>query len=109
MFLFLEEKKRFSFSFYIIVIYLWLGVRDILYLLYLSSKKRGTLRFHHETGVDFDKICMFCDICCVCIDKYMFIVVKIKYVNFSRISDIYDKVNFTTNYTHFTTLNKYIC
>ena len=41
----------------------------------------------------------------------MFIVVKIKCVNFGRISDICDKVNFTTNYIHFTTsdniLSKY--
>ena len=28
---------------------------------------------------------------------------KIKYVNSSRISDICDKVDFTTNYTYFTT------
>ena len=34
--------------------------------------------------------------CCVHIDKYVFIVVKIKCVNLGRISDICDKVNFTT-------------
>ena len=33
----------------------------------------------------------------------MFIVVKIKCVNSGKISDIYDKVDFTTSYTHFTT------
>jgi hypothetical protein len=33
----------------------------------------------------------------------MFIVVKIKCVNSSKISDIYDKVDFTTSYTHFIT------
>jgi hypothetical protein len=33
----------------------------------------------------------------------MFIVVKIKYVNSGRISDICDKVNFSTNYTQFIT------
>jgi hypothetical protein len=33
----------------------------------------------------------------------VFIVVKIKYVNYGRISDICDKVNFTINYTHFIT------
>jgi hypothetical protein len=33
----------------------------------------------------------------------MFIIVKINYMNSNRISDICDKVNFTTNYTHFTT------
>ena len=48
------------------------------------------------------KICVFCDKYCVRIDKCVFIVVKIKYVNSSRISDICDKVNFTTNYIHFT-------
>jgi hypothetical protein len=46
---------------------------------------------------------MFCDKCYVCIDKCVFIVVKIKCVNTDRISVICDKVNFTTNYTHFTT------
>ena len=30
------------------------------------KKKRGTLRSCHETCVDFDKICVFCDKCCVC-------------------------------------------
>jgi hypothetical protein len=33
----------------------------------------------------------------------VFIVVKIKCVNSDKISDICDKVNFTTNYTHFIT------
>jgi hypothetical protein len=49
------------------------------------------------------KICVFCDKYCVRIDKYVFIVVKIKCVNSSRISEICDKVNFITNYTHFIT------
>ena len=35
----------------------------------------------------------------------MFIVVKIKCVNSDKISDICGKVNFTTNYMHFTTPN----
>jgi hypothetical protein len=65
----------------------------------------GTLRSRHGTCVDFDKICVFCDKCCVRIDKCVFIVVKIKCMNFGRISDICDKINFTTNYTHFTTSN----
>ena len=52
-----------------------------------------------ETDVDFDKICVFCGKCCVRIGKCMFIVVKIKYVNSDRISDICDK--------HFTTLDKH--
>ena len=50
-----------------------------------------------------NKICVFYDKCCVHIDICVFIVVKIKCVNFGRISDICDKVNFIINYTHFTT------
>ena len=37
----------------------------------------------------------------------VFIVVKIKYVNFGNISDIYDKLKFTTKYTQFTTTDKH--
>jgi hypothetical protein len=48
------------------------------------------------TGVDFDKICVFCDKCCARIDKCVFIVIKIKCMNSGRVSDICDKVNFTT-------------
>ena len=61
-----------------------------------SLKQRGTIRSRHMTGVDFDKICVFCGKCCVCVDICVFIVVKIKCVNSSRINDICDKVNFTT-------------
>ena len=43
---------------------------------------------------------MFYDKYCVRINKCVFIFVKIKYVNFSKISDIYDKVNFTTKITY---------
>jgi hypothetical protein len=46
--------------------------------------------------VDFDKIYIFYNKYCVCINKYVFIVVKIKCVNSDRICDICDKVNFTT-------------
>ena len=53
----------------------------------------------------FDKICVFCDKCCICSDKCVFIVVKIKGVNSDNISDICDKLNFTTNYTYFTTID----
>ena len=60
----------------------------------------GTLRSRRGTGVDFDKICVFC------IDKCVFIVVKIKWVNSGRINDICDKVNFI-NYTHFITPDIY--
>jgi hypothetical protein len=45
--------------------------------------------------VDFDKICVFCNKCCIRIDKCVFIVVKIKCMNSSRINDICDKINFT--------------
>ena len=62
-----------------------------------------TLRSRHEIGVDFDKICVFCNKCYVRIDKCVFIIVKIKYVNSGRIYDICDKINFITNYTYFTT------
>ena len=58
--------------------------------------------------VDFDKICVFCGKCCVCSNKYVSIVVKIKCVNSSNISDICDKLNLTTNYTHFTTMDTHI-
>ncbi len=65
----------------------------------------GELRSRHRTCVSFDKVCLFCDKYCVHIDKCIFIVVKIKYVNSSKISDSCDKINFTINYTYFTTLD----
>jgi hypothetical protein len=46
----------------------------------------GTLRSRHGTRVDFDKICMFCGKSCVRINKCVFIVIKIKCVNSSRIT-----------------------
>ena len=67
--------------------------------------ERGTLRSRHGISIDFDKICLFCSKCCVYIDKCVFIVIKIKCVNSGKISNICDKVNFTTNYMHFTTPN----
>ena len=50
-------------------------------------------------GVDFDKICVFCGKYCIRIDKYVFIVVKIKWnhldpatgVNFDKICVLCDK------------------
>jgi hypothetical protein len=62
----------------------------------MALSNRETLRSHHGIDVDFDKICVFCGKCYVRIDKCVFIVVKIKCVNLGRISDICDKVNFTT-------------
>ena len=50
-------------------------------------------------GIDFNKIGVFCGKYCIHINKYVFIVIKIKCVNSDRINDICDKVNFTTNYT----------
>jgi hypothetical protein len=70
-----------------------------------DKSKGGTLRSRHRIGVDFDKIYVFCGKCCVCIDKRVFIIVKIKCVNSNRISDICGKVNFTINYIHFITLD----
>ena len=51
---------------------------------------------------------MFYGKCCVCIDIFVFIVVKIKCVNSGRISEICDKVNFITYYTHFTPRDIYL-
>ena len=62
--------------------------------LYISI--RGTLRSHHEIFVDFDKIIVFCGKSYIRIDKCMFIIVKIKYMNSDRICDICDKINFIT-------------
>ena len=73
-----------------------------------DSQQRETLRSRHEIFVDFNKICVFYGKCCVHIYKYVFIVVKIKCVNSSRISDICDKINFTTNYTHFTIPDRHL-
>jgi hypothetical protein len=43
---------------------------------------------------------VFCGKYCVRSDKCVSIIVKIKCVNSDNISDIYDKLNFTTKYTH---------
>jgi hypothetical protein len=64
--------------------------------------------FRHGTGVDFDNIYVFCDKCCIHIDKYVFIILKIKCVYYGRISDICDKLNFITSYTHFTIPDIYV-
>ena len=58
--------------------------------------------FFHMLFVDLDKIYMFYDKCCVCIDKCVFFVVKIKCVNSDRICD---KINFITKlYIFYNTL-----
>ena len=46
-----------------------------------------------------------CDKFCVRSDEYVFIIVKIKCVNSGNMSDNYGKLNFTTNYTKFTTMD----
>ena len=65
------------------------------------------VRSRYGTGVSFDKMFVFCDKFCIRSDKYVSIVVKIKCVNSDNISDICNKLNFTTNYIHFTTTNTY--
>ena len=63
----------------------------------LACQHIGTLRSRHEIFfVDFDKICLFCDKYYICIDKYVFIIIKIKYINSDRICNICDKVNYIT-------------
>jgi hypothetical protein len=57
--------------------------------------------------VGFDKMFVFCDKVCVCSDKCVSIIIKIKYVNSGNISDICDKLNFITNYIYFTTIDIY--
>ena len=56
--------------------------------------------------VGFDKMSVFGDNCWVSSGKYVFIIVKIKYVNSDSMSDICDKLNFTINYTQYTTTDK---
>ena len=69
---------------------------------------KETLRSCHRIDVDFDKICVFCGKCYVHVDKYVFIIVKIKCVNSDRINDICDKVNFTTKlHTFYSIQNKH--
>jgi hypothetical protein len=68
----------------------------------LEATNLRVLTSRRGTFVDFDKIFVFCDKCCVCISKCVFILVKIKCVNSDRICD---KVNFTTKlYTCYNTL-----
>ena len=50
---------------------------------------------------------MFCGKCCVHSDKCVSIVIKIKCMNSDNINDVYDKLNFNTNYIHFTTTDKH--
>ncbi len=46
---------------------------------------------------------MFYDKCCVCINKYVFIIVKIKCINSDKINDICNKVNFIIKLHYFIT------
>ena len=65
----------------------------------IVSQSRVTLRSCYKTGVDFDKICVYCGKCYVHSDTCVSVVVKIKCVNSGNINDICDKLNFITN-TH---------
>jgi hypothetical protein len=53
------------------------------------------------------KYVCFCSKCCVCSGKCVSIILKIKYVNFGNMSNICNKLNFITNYTHFITTDTY--
>ena len=77
----------------------WLGKGFILY-------KGGIIRSRHGIRVNFDKIYVFYGKYCVRIDKCVFIIIKIKYMNSCRISDICNKVNFITKlYTFYDLIN----
>ena len=52
------------------------------------------------TGVRLDKMFVFYDKFCVRSDEYVSVIVKIKCVNSGNISDICNKLNFTTNYIY---------
>ena len=72
------------------------------YLLYMTGIYRVTLRSRYGTGVEFDKICMFCDKICIRSDKFVSIVVKKKCVNSGNINDICDKPYFIKIHTNIT-------
>ena len=59
---------------------------------YLHHKSEDIHHDKHGLTRFFDKICFY-DKCCDPINKYVFIIVKIKYVNSSRICN---KINFIT-------------
>jgi hypothetical protein len=67
----------------------------------LKCKKGEHLGPVTTDGVDFDKINVFCNKYYVHIDIYMFIIIKIKCINSSKICNICNKDNFITNYTYF--------
>ena len=59
------------------------------------SKQRVTLRSHYGIGVGFDKMFVFCG-------KFCVLVIKIKCVSSSNVSNICNKLEVTTNYIYFT-------
>ena len=63
---------------------------------------RVTLRSRYRIGVEFDKICMFCDKIYIRSDKFVSIVIKIKCVNSGNINDICDKSYFIKTHTNIT-------
>ena len=76
---------------------------QLFYMLLITFRSMGSYRVTHRpvtARVDFDKMFMFCCRFCVSMCKCVFIVVKIKCVNSDNISDICDKLNIITNYTH---------
>jgi hypothetical protein len=73
--------------------------------LLLSTHSWVTIR--SRTSVSFDKMGVFCDKFCVSNGKYVFIIVKIKFMNFDNMSDICGKLDFTIDYIYFTTIDKY--
>ena len=51
-------------------------------------------------------MCVFCGTICVSSSKCVSIIIKIKCVNFGKMSDIRSKLSFIINYTQFTTTDK---
>jgi hypothetical protein len=57
--------------------------------------------FYDNRNFNLNKYLYIFYLFCVYIDKCIFIIVKIKYINFNKINNIYDKINFIINYTYF--------
>ena len=74
--------------------------RVVCFFVFLGGSYLGD-RSRNGIHVGFDKMFVFCDKYCVCSDKCMSIIIKIKYVNFDNMSDICNKFYFTTIYKYF--------
>ena len=57
--------------------------------------------FYDNRNFNLNKYLYILYLFCVYIDKCIFIIVKIKYINFNKINNIYDIINFIINYTYF--------